>query len=153
LEEKLKKLLILICLPIIFFACTDEKKIYEIELSKEKINFPFEQINNGQFMSIYRNYEEASISFSLLLVNQPIMKDAQDKDFCEGVTALRNQKMVKEWIPINYNYISIPESEVPNQNDHPNLVSYNLPVGTYLFLLMDSKSCTRENHIIFDVKE
>ena len=48
---------------------------------------------------------------------------------------------------------SIPESEVQNQNDHPNLVSYNLPVGTYLVLLMDSTSCTRENHIIFDVKE
>ena len=61
--------------------------------------------------------------------------------------------MDDDLITIVAKVFSIPESEVPNQNDHPNLVSYNLPVGTYLLLLMDSKSCTRENHIIFDVKE
>jgi len=141
-------------LPLVFvilFACGEETKILEPELTIDSIQFP-KELDDGRVIVIYRNYEEESIPFSLFLLNQTIIPNSDKEDFCEGVTAYRNGKAVKDWTPINYNYSMMPESQVENQNDHPNLISYNFPVGTYLIMLMDPKSCSKENYVVFDVK-
>ena len=104
-------------------------------------------------MFIYRNIEQEPITISLIMLSTSIIPDSQSFDFCNGVMALRNGKEIMEWTPINFNYSMKPESLIENQNDHPNLVSYNLPVGTYLIMLMDSKTCSKDNYTVFDVKK
>ena len=41
--------------------------------------------------------------------------------------------------------------EVLNQNDHPNLISYSLPMGTYLLFLMDGIDCNENQYDVFDI--
>ena len=138
---------------IFVLGCEEEKKMYETALYEDKIEFPFEEIDNGKFMNIFRNYHKDSVSLSVVLLNKDreVLPNSQNLDYCEGINALRNGKQVLEWIIINYNVSFIPENEVPNQNDHPGLISYNLPKGTYLVLLNDSEDCNKNNYAIFDV--
>ena len=51
----------------------------------------------------------------------------------------------------NHNILIIPEKEVLNQNDHPNLISYSLPIGTYLLFLMDGIDCNENQYEVFDI--
>ena len=152
-EEKLKKIFIIVFILAFVFACSsDEKVLYEIEISKDKIEFPFKDIENGKFISIYKNYSNETIPISTVLIsNGSVMENSQDLDLCEGVNALRNGKSVQEWIIINHNLPVVPEFEVINSNDHPNLVSYSFPLGTYLIMLMDPINCNKDNYVIFDV--
>jgi len=147
-----KKLLLLSTILIIFLGCDDTTTIYETYVSENKIEFPFEEIDNGQFISIFRNTHNESIPLSVVMVSKnEVLTDSQNKDFCEGVNALRNGKNVLEWTIINHNYSFIPESEVENQNDHPGVISYSLPKGTYMIMLMNSSECNKDNYVIFDV--
>ena len=146
---------IFILLPLIFvilFACGEENEILEPVLSTDKIDFPKKQLEDGRVLVIYRNYEELSVSMSLMMLSNTIIPNSNNEDFCDGVTNLRNGKGTEGWTTINYNYSMKPESQIENQNDHPNLVSYNLPVGTYLVMLMDPVTCSKENYAVFDVK-
>ena len=70
---------------------------------------------------------------------------------CEGINAIRSNKIVLEWTVLNYNYPIIPNSAVENENDTPNLISYNLPKGTYIITLMDEIKCSKENYKVFDI--
>ena len=72
-------------------------------------------------------------------------------DMCEGINAIRSNKIVLEWTVLNYNYPIIPNSAVENENDTPNLISYNLPKGTYIITLMDEIKCSKENYKVFDI--
>lgn len=150
----MKKYFLLVSLILLVFSCGDaESKIIEPSVTEEKIEFPVNEFDQGEFMVIYRNTSDDSVSMSFIMVSNEIINEVKTVDFCEGVDALRQGKQVLEWIPINFNYSLTPESSVQNQNDHPNLISYNLPVGTYLVMLMDSKSCTKDNHDVFIVKQ
>ena len=149
----MKKILLLVLLLLLVFSCEAESKILEPTVTKEKIEFPLRQLDQGEFVAIYRNTSNDSISMSLIMVSNKIIKDSDSKDFCEGVSAIRQGKQILEWTPLNYNVSIHAESTVANQNDHPNLISYNLPVGTYLLMLMDSESCSRDNYTVFDVKK
>ena len=104
-------------------------------------------------MAIFRNQTDDSIAFNLIMVSNEITKDPDSLDYCEGVNALRQGSQILEWVPINFNFSAIAESAVENKNDHPNLISYNLPVGTYLLMLVDSDSCSKDNYTVFNVKE
>ena len=138
---------------MIFFGCSnDENTIYEISLYKDKIEFPFEEIENGNFITIFRNNHFATLPASVIMLSNEVMIDSQNLDFCEGVNALRNGKRVMEWTIINHNFPFTPEINVENQNDHPGLISYNLPKGTFMVMLMDSTDCNKDNYVIFDVK-
>lgn len=154
-EKILKKkiLVILFCSLFSFIACGSETvTIYQPILTEDKIDFPFEEIENGTFTVIYTNNTENSIFWSLILISQgKLIAESQSQDYCEGVTALRNGKNVKEWTKINDNYEAVSEEKIGNKNDHPNQVSYSLPMGTYTFFLQNSDTCNRDNHVIFDV--
>ena len=93
-----------------------------------------------------------SASVVMVTNNNNVMPDSQNLDFCEGIDALRNGKSVLEWTVINHNYSFIPESNVENQNDHPGIISYSLPKGTYIVMLTDSSQCNTDNYAVFDVK-
>ena len=149
----MKKIILVSLLIIFIFSCgSNENVIIETPITKDKIEFPFEELDDGQFITIIRNNHFDSVSISLIMLSGTIIPDSQSLDFCEGVDAVRNGKIIMEWQPINLNYSMVPEINIENQNDHPNLISYNLPVGTYLFMLMDADSCNRDNHVVFDVK-
>tara|TARA_Y100000768_G_C23730200_1_gene564465 strand:+ start:61 stop:549 length:489 start_codon:yes stop_codon:yes gene_type:complete len=149
----MKKIFITFFILSLAIACgNDDINIYEPLLTKEKVEFPFEDIENGKFQVIFRNYEDESIAYSVVMIsNGTVIENSQEMDFCEGVTALRNNKQVSEWLPINYNYSAKPESQIENQNDHPNLISYSFPKGTYIIMLQDITGCSKENYSVFDV--
>ena len=149
----MKKIALVVFLLLFVFSCEAENKILEPSLTKEKIEFPKKELDQGEFMAIFRNQTDDSIAFNLIMVSNDITKDQDSLDYCEGVNALRQGKQILEWTPINFNFSAIAESAVENQNDHPNLISYNLPVGTYLLMLVDSDSCSKDNYTVFNVKE
>ena len=151
-EIFLKRIIILSTILFIFFGCSDTKPIHESYLYQDKIEFPFEEIDNGKFITIFRNLHNESISLSVVMLTQnEVLKDSQSLDYCEGVNALRNGKNVLEWTIINHNYSFIPESSVENQNDHPGMISYSFPKGTYMIMMMNQSECNRDNYVIFDV--
>ena len=151
----MKKTLSILALCLLtFIACSDnEAKVYEPVLSKEKIEFPFESLEDGMFSVIYRNYDDQIIPIHLHLVSEvgEVIEDSKELDFCQDVMSIRNGRFIPNWTMINGNFAVIPESAVPNQNDHPNLVSYNLPMGTYIILLDGPETCSRENYVTFDI--
>ncbi|MBK90766.1 MAG: hypothetical protein CL772_06275 [Chloroflexi bacterium] len=135
-------------------SCSDETAIYEPQISDSKIEFPFDERENGKFISIFRNESENTVPISIIMLsNQEIKKDSLTFDYCEGVNAYRQGKKIKEWTVINHNYPIKPENDVENQNDHPNLFSFNFPKGSYMIMLMNSENCNRDNYVIFDVKD
>ena len=77
---------------MIFFGCSEETRIYESYLYEDKIEFPFEDIESGNFINIFRNNHNSSVPASIVMVSNEILKDSQNMDFCEGVNALRNGK-------------------------------------------------------------
>ena len=151
--KKMKKLLILVSMVLIFsLACNDENEIIEPEVSKDSIVFPFDSRNNGKFLAIYRNYSENTISVTFVMSqSREVMKNSQNYDFCPDLLNIRNG-INTDWVPINLNLPIIPEDNVQNKNDHPNLVSYTLPMGTYVALLMDGENCNKDQYHIFDIK-
>ena len=147
-------LLVISVLLFTIISCSEDASIVEITIDESKIEIPFEEREDGRFLSIYRNQSEETVPISILMVsNQEILENSQNLDFCEGVNAYRSGKIIKEWVVINHNFPLIPEKIVENQNDHPNLFSSNFPKGTYLVMLMDVDSCTKDNYVIFDVKK
>tara|TARA_Y100000996_G_scaffold403979_1_gene377531 strand:+ start:477 stop:971 length:495 start_codon:yes stop_codon:yes gene_type:complete len=157
MELKMRKKLIisLLFLFLFIFACGEDINIYEPEISSTRIDFPFEERKSGKFSVIYQNISEDSVNYNLALVSKPgaIIENSNSLDFCEGIIALRQGKQVLEWILINLNYSAVPESTVLNENDHPNLVSYNLPKGTYAVMLTDSEICNKDNYKIFNITQ
>ena len=150
-----KVLILLFILVFSVIACgNDRPEIYEPVFTEDKIEFPFTELDKGKFTVIYRNYTEDRISYSLILASTSgsLLENSQDLDYCEGISAIRDGKLIKEWVIINFNYSSVSEMSIPNQEDHPNLVSYNLPKGTYILALQDSPTCNKDNYVIFDVK-
>jgi len=43
------------------------------------------------------------------------------------------------------------EQNVPNQNDHPNFVSYSLPKGSYIIFTDKFDKCNNDSYVTFDV--
>ena len=151
-----KKLFIPLLFIFLFvFACSESTNVFEPEVSSTKIDFPFESRENGKFTAIYQNKTQESISYSLVLVSKvgSVLENSNNLDFCEGVNALRSNKVILEWTVLNLNYSIIPNSKIENINDNPNLVSYNLPKGTYIVMLMDQETCTNDSYSIFDITE
>jgi len=148
-----KVLILLLILLFSVIACgKNQNEFYEPIVSKDKIEFPFEEIEDGTMLFIFRNYDSESINLSLLLVSQnELLNNSQTKDFCEEINLLKNGKNIADWIPINFNIAIIPEESVENQNDHPNLISYNLPLGTYLLMLQNTETCNKDNYKVFNV--
>ena len=151
--HNMKKAFILLVLLLSFFACSNKDvSIHEFIVSKDKIQIPTNEIDDGKFNVIFRNYDSNSINVSFYLTKQGVTNNSQSLDYCEGINAIRDGKNVVEWTIINPNFSVKPETEVINVNDHPNIINYNLPVGTYLLMLMDAKDCSKDNYQIINVK-
>ena len=153
MEEKLKKIILILFVLMTFsLACGEENLILEPIVTQNSIDFPFESRENGKFKAIYRNNTNESIPYTLAIVKMnELVPDSRNIDFCPEIINIRKGVDNSGWIMINYNYLLASESSVDNQNDHPNLVSYSLPMGTYIVLTMDSEGCSDEQYDVFDI--
>jgi len=156
-KEKYLMRKILILLLILLFSVigcgNDQVKIYEPIVTENKIEFPFKKLNNGKMGVIFRNHHTESINISVILISRDeLIDDSQNQDFCNDIKLMRSGIMIEKWVTIQFNFPVISEGAIANQNDNPNLISYNLPKGTYLVMLQDSESCNRDNYITFDIK-
>ncbi len=149
----MKKILIL--LPIIFIVllgCSEDKFLYEPEVTSNSIDLPFESKKNGKVSFIYRNNSADSIPITLAMAKQrAVLEDSQSFDFCPDIINLRNGIVNPDWFVVNFNIAIIPEISILNQNDHPNLVSYSFPMGTYVAFLMEAQGCNKEQYEVFDI--
>ena len=103
-------------------------------------------------MTIYRNYSQDTIPIVFAGISTgEVLEDSQNYDFCPDIINLRNGINDQDWFLINFNHPITPEILVANQNDHPNLVSYSLPMGTYIAFTTDSDQCSKEQYAIFDI--
>tara|TARA_Y100001970_G_C13682208_1_gene578261 strand:+ start:93 stop:542 length:450 start_codon:yes stop_codon:yes gene_type:complete len=138
----------------IFFivGCGDsELEIQEIEISSTEINFPFEERKNGKFISIFRNNGNEIVPISLFLIIRDTNDSLKNKNYCDEVNLIRQGRFISDWTIINGNLPIIPEKEIINQNDHPGLVSYNLPLGTYILMLNNEVACSEKNYKVFEI--
>jgi len=150
----LKKTLILLTLFFLFLTgCNDDlNTVYEPMVTNDSIVFPFESKDNGRFASIYRNHTDKSIPITFSMVKSgEVLEGSQDYDFCPDILKFREGVITSDWFIINLNFPITADSEVPNQNDHPNLISYSLPLGTYIVFLMEKDTCTADQYEIFDI--
>ena len=149
----MKKILIL--LPIIFIillGCNDEKTLYEPEVKIDSIEIPIKSLKNGKVGFIYRNYSSESIPITLVMAKQrEVMENSQNFDFCPDIINLRNGVVNPNWFVVNFNIPIIAENAVLNQNDHPNLISYSFPMGTYVGFLMEAEGCNKDQYKVFDI--
>ena len=147
------KYLIIGLLPALFFiGCEDDALIIEPKVSIDSVDFTFENRENGRFMSIYRNNAEQGIPITFVMAKQrEVLPDSQDYNFCPDIQNYRKGVVNPDWFVVNHNILMTPEREVLNQNDHPNLISYSLPMGTYLLFLMDGIDCNENQYDVFDI--
>ena len=86
-----------------------------------------------------------------LAYTQKSFDDSQNYDFCNDIQNFRRGIITSEWIMINAKHPVIAEVSVPNQNDHPNLISYSLPMGTYLGFISEAEQCYKEQYDVFNI--
>ena len=148
----MKKFFLLIGILLIFIiSCSDTNSSYEVEMSGEEINWPFESIDNGKFTVLFKNSSINDIRMLLVYFGQQIIFDKDQKDFCPQMELIKNGIVQGETLVINDLNLE-QEQNVPNQNDHPNFVSYSLPKGSYVFFADKFDSCNKDSYITFDVK-
>ena len=135
---------------VIIVSCGDETIIIEPEVTKNSINFPFDSREDGRFVSIYKNNTDETVYISLAYA-QNSFDDSQNYDFCNDIQNFRRGIITSEWIMINAKHPVIAEVSVPNQNDHPNLISYSLPMGTYLGFISEADQCYKEQYDVFNI--
>ncbi len=150
----MKKILVITTLMLfLFLGCEEKQNIFEPRVSENSIEFPFEEKDHGKFMSIFRNNSNDSIPISLVMASQQkVLNDSQNYDFCPDIINLRKGISNPNWFIVNFNYPIQPENSIVNQNDHPNLISYALPIGTYLVTLMEAEGCNEDQYEVFDIK-
>ena len=142
-------------LPLVFvilFACGDETKIFEPKVTADSLEYSFTSKKNGKFVAIYRNQTNKTIPITFAMAKQrEIMKDSQNYDFCPDIINFRKGTVNPDWFVVNLNLPIVPENSILNQNDHPNLVSYKLPQGTYIGFVMDAEGCNDDQFDVFDI--
>ena len=137
---------------IFSLACSNEAEIIEPEVSEDSIVFPFDSRDNGKFLTIYRNYSDKTIPITFALIKQnEIFENSQNYDFCPDIMNIRKGINSTDWILINYNLAIVSEKSVQNINDHPNLVSYSLPKGTWIAFLMERAECNEDQYEVIDI--
>ena len=148
----MKKTFLLIGILIIsIISCSDTQTTYEVEIAADEINWPFEEIDNGKFNVLLRNSSINDIRMLLLYFGQQIIFDKDQKDFCPQMELIKNGVVPGGALIINDLNLE-QEQNVPNPNDHPNFVSYNLPKGSYVVFADKYDSCNKDSYITFDVK-
>ena len=147
----MKKFFLSIGILLIFIiSCSDTIKSYEVEIGGE-INWPFEEIDNGTFTVLFRNSSINDLRILLVYFGQQIILDKDQKDFCPQMELIKNGTVQGETLVINDLNLE-QEQNVPNQNDHPNFVSYSLPKGSYVVFADKFDTCNKDSYVTFDVK-
>ena len=85
---------------MIFLSCEDDSRVFEPEVTKSSIFFPFESRDNGKFMALYRNNTNETVSISLAYA-QKLIDNSQNYDFCPDVMNLKNRVLTSDWLMIN----------------------------------------------------
>ena len=148
----MKKVFLSIGILLIFIiSCSDTGNSYEVEMSTDEINWPFEEIDNGTFTVLFRNSSINDLRILLVYFGQQIIIDKDQKDFCPQMELIKSGVVTGG--PVVINDLNLEqEQKVPNKNDHPNFVSYNLPKGSYVVFADKFDTCNKDSYITFDVK-
>ena len=148
----MKKFFLLIGILLIFIiSCSDTNSSYEVEMSGEEINWPFESIDNGKFTVLFKNSAPNNFQMTLGYLGQQIIPNKDQKDFCPLIESIKNGTAPTE-VTIFTQINLVSEPNVPNKNDHPNFVSYSLPKGSYLVFTDNFDKCNNDYYVTFDVK-
>ena len=145
-----KKFLSIGILLIFIISCSDTGNSYEVEMATDEINWPFEDIDSGKFGVLYRNSSINDLRILLVYFGQQIIFDKDQKDFCPQMELIKSG-VVPEGILVINDLNLEQEQNVPNQNDHPNFVSYSLPKGSYVVFADKFDTCNKDSYITFDV--
>ena len=149
----MKKILVITTLMLfLFLGCEEKQNIYEPKVTADSLEYSFTSKENGKFVAIYRNQTNKTIPITFAMAKQrEIMEDSQNYDFCPDIINFRKGTVSPDWFVVNLNLPIMPENSVLNQNDHPNLVSYKLPQGTYIGFVMDAEGCNDDQFDVFDI--
>lgn len=148
----MKKIFLLIGILLIFIiGCSDAQKSYEVEMAKDEINWPFQEIDNGKFTVLFKNSSINDIRMLLVYFGNQIILDKDQKDFCPQMELIKSGVMPEGAILIN-DLNLLQEQNVLNVNDHPNFVSYSLPKGSYIIFADKFDKCNKDSYVTFDVK-
>ena len=147
----MKKILLIVGILLIFIiSCSDKVNSYDVEMGSEEINWPFEDIDNGKFAVLYRNSSLTDFRMMLVYFGQQIILDKDQKDFCPQIELI-NKGVISEGMAVINDLNLVSDQIVPNQNDHPNYVSYSLPKGTYIVFADKFDKCNNDSYVTFDV--
>ena len=145
-----KKFLFIGILLIFIISCSDTNPSYEVEMSGEEINWPFESIDNGKFTVLFKNSTQPKFQMSLGFLGEQIIPNKDQKDFCPQMELIKSGVVPGGILVINDLNLE-QEQNVPNQNDHPNFVSYSLPKGSYIIFTDKFDKCNNDSYVTFDV--
>ena len=145
-----KKFLFIGILLIFIISCSDTNPSYEVEMSGEEINWPFESIDNGKFTVLFKNSAPNNFQMTLGYLGQQIIPNKDQKDFCPIIESV-NSGTVPEGVTIFTQIDLLNEQNVQNKNDHPNFVSYSLPKGSYIIFTDKFDKCNNDSYVTFDV--
>ena len=143
-------LLIGILLIFIISCSSGRVKSYDVEMGSEKINWPFEDIDNGKFTVLFRNSSLNDMRMILVYFGQQIIFDKDQKNFCPQLELINSGTVPEGAIIIN-DLNLVKEQNVPSQIDHPNFVSYSLPKGSYIVFADKFDKCNEDSYVTFDV--
>ena len=145
-----KKFLFIGILLIFIISCSDTNPSYEVEMSGEEINWPFESIDNGKFTVLFKNSSDYDLNMKFIWLGDQIILDKNELDLCPQLELLKSENIADKWtIFTDINLFS--EKNVPNKNDHPNFVSYSLPKGSYIIFTDKFDKCNNDSYVTFDV--
>ena len=148
----MKKIFLFVGILLIFIiSCSDEIKSYDIEVGGSETSWPFKDIDNGKFTVLFKNSSINDIRMLLVYFGQQIIFDKDQKDFCPQMELIKSG-VVPEGILVINDLNLEQEQNVPNQNDHPNFVSYSLPKGSYVVFADKFDTCNKDSYVTFDVK-
>ena len=150
----MKNTLILLTFILLFLiSCGDDQNnIFEPKVTTDSFEYSFTSRENGKFMAIYRNQTNNTIPITVAMAKQrEVMEDSQNYDFCPDIINFRKGTVNSDWFVVNLNLPIVSQNSVINENDHPNVVSYSLPIGTYIGFLMDAEGCNLDQYDVFDI--
>ena len=147
----MKKFFLFVGILLIFIiGCSDEKRSYDIEVGGSETSWPFKDIDNGKFLVLFKNSSDYDFNMKFIWLGDQIMLNKNDFDFCPQLELMKSNNIPDTWTL--FTDINLFKQEnVPNENDHPNVVSYSLPLGSYVVFFDKFDKCNKDSYITFDV--
>jgi len=147
----MRKILVLLTIILILIVgCSDQQTSFDIEVGGSEISWPFTDIDNGKIILLFRNSSDYDFNMKLVWLGDQIMLNKNEFDFCPQLELMKSNNIPNTWTL--FTDINLFKQEnVPNENDHPNIVSYSLPLGSYVVFFDKFEKCNKDSYITFDV--